>query len=86
MNKTTEIINETIEPTKSGWKIAWKIIKTIGLVFTYVLGIMVLIGVGIFSLIVGIATSALTDGVGSGMASSMRPTNTRHSSYDQYKY
>ena len=38
MNETTEIINETIEPTKSGWKTAWKIIKTIGLVFTYALG------------------------------------------------
>lgn len=81
--------NKNIEQSKtqnSNWKKIWKILKTIGIVLASVIGFIVIIGVGIFTLIVGIFTLALADGMGSGMVSTMRPTNTRHSSYDQYKY
>lgn len=81
--------NKNIEQSKtqnSNWKKVWKILKTIGIVLASVIGFIVIIGVGIFTLIVGIFTLALADGMGSGMVSTMRPTNTRHSSYDQYKY
>lgn len=81
--------NKNIEQSKTqnrNWKKVWKILKTIGIVLASVIGFIVIIGVGIFTLIVGIFTLALADGMGSGMVSTMRPTNTRHSSYDQYKY
>ena len=81
--------NKNIEQSKtqnSNWKKVWKILKTIGIVLASVIGFIVIIGVGIFTLIVGIFTLALADGMGNGMVSTMRPTNTRHSSYDQYKY